>query len=483
MKLAFRIKEYDYGPMVTGKSPNGKATSRLTVLGQLQKADGTGVGESQVSIDLPITGEYVTATTKVPALWANYGGIDKNTWEDRTTTETVQVATNSRNATLNGDVLFSDCSNTLDDDYVEVKDPTGTSLPSSQSACENFVDSTGYSDYRWDSSRNDCYSHSKPNDVDSQLGTGYGVEKTTLVMPEVPAGLEAIAATAPDLYGYLNDGGTDGGKNKITTLNSAFNASKGYNPPAGPGDLSSYKVYRIGGNWDQADIEVPSGEKVILWVTGNIGKVVDVLHTGNPENVLIFGTATYNAGSPPFICLNGNREMNAVVHAPNYDAGRTGSSLFNGSFMVRSWGKTNNCMNNASAPSLNSSYTYSQIPTSLWPRKPSIATMTAYQALDTTTSASAAPTTVTAIAAPSVSSSSSSSSSSVSSSSSSSSNSSSSVAMCTLSNYIGTKINDVPNTWQGQAVTKLSGNGNYTVNQQTPSAGSVPCSSNVTVGP
>jgi hypothetical protein len=115
-------------------------------------------------------------------------------------------------------------------------------------------------------------------------------------------------------------------------------------------------AYRIPSSLGKATITIPAGQKVAIWLYGNIDKNTEIIHecgstTGClPTDVQIYATGSaVTGGAVPSLCLNGNRQLEAFILAPNYAIGVAGGGNgggFKGSLWAKSWG-VQSCTSNS----------------------------------------------------------------------------------------------------------------------------------------
>ncbi|MBC8123264.1 MAG: hypothetical protein H7Y22_15690 [Gemmatimonadaceae bacterium] len=127
-------------------------------------------------------------------------------------------------------------------------------------------------------------------------------------------------------------------------------------------------AYKIPGSLDKATITVPAGQKVYIWLGGNIEKNSEIIHEcGNvsgckPTDVQIYASGSaITAPAVPSMCLNGNRELHAFVLAPNYAIGVTGGGAFKGSLWAKSWGGVQSCNSNSNHTVVNQTGNWAEL--------------------------------------------------------------------------------------------------------------------------
>ncbi|MBC8121929.1 MAG: hypothetical protein H7Y22_08855, partial [Gemmatimonadaceae bacterium] len=171
------------------------------------------------------------------------------------------------------------------------------------------------------------------NSVDPSTGQAWQVLHPPLQMPSLPAepaGIRQIAGNIDQTLPDLARGDT------LSTV----------------GTQQVY-AYKISGSLDKAKITVPVGQKVYIWLAGNIEKNSEIIHdcgtnsSCKPTDVQVYASGSAIASpTVPSMCLNGNRELNAFILAPSYAIGVDGGSAFKGSLWAKSWG-VQSCTSNS----------------------------------------------------------------------------------------------------------------------------------------
>lgn len=261
-KGQYRLVSYKYTKLVQNES----TVTAGTVLGT-----GTLIVEGRVNV----TGTGQTATTGISTSTTQ---LEVKIPVKKTDPKMVPVpgvwtksgAITANNQKVNGDILLSDCS--VANSTVDTMQANNLLLPSVNQ-----------------------------------------VQKTSASMPSVPT----IPTTNITDLGSISKDTTLGSTTKVG--NTTYTVSS--TTYQGISGVYLYKVTSMSGN---ITVSIPAGQKVIIFVTGNIDKNVTIDHPcGNtsgcsPSDVIIFGTGTSVTSGTPTMCLNGSNSIDAFIIAPSY---------------------------------------------------------------------------------------------------------------------------------------------------------------------
>ncbi|WP_027403279.1 hypothetical protein [Aphanizomenon flos-aquae] len=169
------------------------------------------------------------------------------------------------------------------------------------------------------------------------------VDKTLGLIPSPPP----IPSTGVNIIATINTNGgivTQLGNPNATSCSEAKTTCPSATPTTFGGQSGVY-VYQIGDI--SSEINIPVGEKVVIFLTGSINKGTDITHNCTdqsncfPSDLYIFGTGD----STKSICLNGNNTISAFILAPKYSVGVTGGGdadpVINGNVWASNWGVPN----------------------------------------------------------------------------------------------------------------------------------------------
>ena len=389
-KGKFRLVNYTYTG-TSGSMPGSTAqTGGLVLEGRTNNA---GFGSaSRLAVEVPISGttSVIDTSSTAPGLWLKKGGVN-----DGTAFETSTTTLSNNGARFAANVLFSNCDNTLSDDYVQ----------SVQVNRVQTVDAT-----KTAQKTNFPFPNLPANPATSAINLNSIASSITL-----PRAGDAVGAKGN--YHYILDNSantttitcTGRGRNKVCSqpsgvtvtvtkptgadvwvYNNIGTISANVSLPRATDVASSDGVYRYLVNSVDANgnttITVSNTEDVHFYLQGSMnfagsGELVhncDGVTDCNPKDFQIFAYDSSGAGQ---IRLKGNSRTDGFILAPDYKLGKTGNGAWYGSLFANSWGKIQNCGSNNGATAVTQTANWATIPSDFLPASlsPKIGNFTSYK--------------------------------------------------------------------------------------------------------
>jgi hypothetical protein len=346
-KNSYKLVSYQYAGTSGALPGTGvTATGRLVIEGK--SSDGGSESVSRIMVDIPISGAAPAPAppggTVAPGLWITQGGVEGSTETSSTTTVSTKnskepgkwdVPTTGQ---INANIALSDCRENINN---QISDAYVTDLDRIQKLNTN--------------------------------GSYTAARATTPLpsAPPIPAGVTPY------------------------TLSGSATLPRALETPAADG----YYYYKTPTDTDLGSITInhTGNKKFRIYLYGNIPKTTDINNFCDstpgckPTDLQIFGMNS--SGS---ICMNGNvnRQVAALVIAPNYEMGNTGTGNFVGTYVIKNFGKIGTCSSNDGKLAVSQSQTWASFPSDMIPGSvplPTIAAFSGWSQMDTSIAAADIP--------------------------------------------------------------------------------------------